>query len=195
MITRVVSPDHQILHYNVTVALEARPLRHRFSRRDDLLFMNHKRRRLAPLLRPRPFALPQSTLLLARFLIQLTGLESRSLLLSLEHRNLLLQLRNLLSLLPDLLHQLLNELQQPLHQRSAHALRNVRYLNSFSHGITVTPLHTSCLPPCPALLRSYSNFSQVLVFQARVGRISAASSARWITWVGAGMVNPAHRRA
>src|SRR5918999_2817358 len=99
MITRVVSPDHQILHYNVTVALEARPLGHRFSRRDDLLFMNHKRRRLAPLLRPRPFALPQSTLLPARLLIQLTGLESRSLLLSLEHRNLLLQLRNLLPLL------------------------------------------------------------------------------------------------
>src|ERR671916_1925810 len=162
-ITRVVSPNHQILHYNVTVAFEARSLGHRFSRRDDLLFMNHKRRRLAPLLRPRPFALPQSPLLPARFLIQLTGLESRSLLLSLEHRNLLLQLRNLLSLLPDLLHQLLNELHQPLHQRSSGFLGNGRYLNSFSHGITVTPLHTSCLPPCPALLRSY--FAAPIYFQ------------------------------
>src|SRR5919108_684716 len=55
-ITRVVSPDHQILHYNVTVALEARPLGHRFSRRNHLLFVNHQRPRLAPLLRPRPFA-------------------------------------------------------------------------------------------------------------------------------------------
>src|SRR5919109_4555072 len=73
--------SHQILHHNVTVALEARSLGHRFSRRDDLLFVNHQRRRLAPLLRPRPFALPQSALLPACSLIQLAGLESWSLLL------------------------------------------------------------------------------------------------------------------
>lgn len=40
---RVVGPDHQILHHNVTVALEARPLGHRFSRRNHLLFVNHQR--------------------------------------------------------------------------------------------------------------------------------------------------------
>src|SRR5918999_6381784 len=60
--------------------------------------MNHQRRRLAPLLRPRPFTLPQSALLPARLLIQLTGLEPWSLLLPLEHRNLIFQLRNLLYL-------------------------------------------------------------------------------------------------
>src|ERR671915_828709 len=162
MITRVVSPNHQILHHNVTVALEARPLGHRFSRRDDLLFMNHQRRRLAPLLRPRPFTLPQSALLPARLLIQLTGLEPWSLLLPLEHRNLIFQLRNLLFLLPDLLHQLLNAVHQSLHQRSSRFLRNVRYLNSFSHGITVPPRHTPCPPPCPSFLRSYASWKTPL---------------------------------
>jgi hypothetical protein len=58
-------------------------------------------------------------------------------------------------LLPDLLHQLLHNVHQPLHQRRSRFLRNVRYLNSFSHGITVPPRPTSCLPPCPALLRRH----------------------------------------
>src|SRR5215218_7884064 len=41
---------------------------------------------------------------------------------------------------------MLNDIHQPLHQRSSCFLGNVRYLNSFSHGVTVPPRHIPVHP-------------------------------------------------
>src|SRR5213595_2811531 len=100
-VARIACPDHEVLYHEIPVALEPRAWRDRLARLDDLLAINLQLPRLAPGGRtasPGWLALLRTRVAgFASLLMHTAGLESRPLLLPLEHRDFVVRMPLLLN--------------------------------------------------------------------------------------------------